>query len=78
MGAPRALPPDPFGGMFHTGRAVGVIIAAIGANNSRPTGDLRLRRAAERHGRNRLTEVSVCRRAECLSRDRVHGARGDA
>ncbi|HEX5048975.1 MAG TPA: molybdopterin cofactor-binding domain-containing protein [Gammaproteobacteria bacterium] len=28
MGAPRALPPDPFGGVFHTGRAVGVIKAA--------------------------------------------------
>lgn len=25
MGEPRALPPDPFGGVFHTGRAVSVI-----------------------------------------------------
>ncbi|HVY66769.1 MAG TPA: molybdopterin cofactor-binding domain-containing protein [Gammaproteobacteria bacterium] len=28
MGTPRALPPDPFGGVFHTGRAVNVIKAA--------------------------------------------------
>jgi isoquinoline 1-oxidoreductase subunit beta len=28
MGEPRPLPPDPFGGVFHTGRAVGVIKAA--------------------------------------------------
>ncbi len=28
MGAPRPLAPDPFGGVFHTGRAVGVIKAA--------------------------------------------------
>ena len=28
MGDPRPLPPDPFGGVFHTGRAVGVIRAA--------------------------------------------------
>jgi isoquinoline 1-oxidoreductase beta subunit len=27
MGSPRALPPDPFGGVFHTGRAVSVIKA---------------------------------------------------
>jgi isoquinoline 1-oxidoreductase beta subunit len=27
MGAPRPLPPDPFGGVFHTGRAVSVINA---------------------------------------------------
>jgi isoquinoline 1-oxidoreductase beta subunit len=27
MGSPRPLPPDPFGGVFHTGRAVGVIKA---------------------------------------------------
>jgi isoquinoline 1-oxidoreductase beta subunit len=27
MGEPRALPPDPFGGVFHTGRAVNVIKA---------------------------------------------------
>jgi isoquinoline 1-oxidoreductase beta subunit len=27
MGEPRALPPDPFGGVFHTGRAVAVIKA---------------------------------------------------
>ena len=28
MGEPRPLPPDPFGGVFHTGRAVSVIKAA--------------------------------------------------
>jgi isoquinoline 1-oxidoreductase beta subunit len=28
MGSPRPLPPDPFGGVFHTGRAVSVIKAA--------------------------------------------------
>jgi isoquinoline 1-oxidoreductase subunit beta len=28
MGSPRPLAPDPFGGVFHTGRAVGVIKAA--------------------------------------------------
>ena len=41
MGEARPLPPDPFGGVFHTGRAVGVIKAVAersGWGRARPKG----------------------------------------